>query len=71
VRHVKLRHDSNLPFQDNVLSDGRRLVRIEVPVTGYAAEEANKNLFLVDAEGRVVWRVAHHEKVTRDTRFPF
>jgi hypothetical protein len=69
VEPVKLNHDSNLPFEDVVLSDGRRLVRIKVPATGYAAEEANRNLFLVDAEGRVVWRVAYHECVHGDDPF--
>jgi hypothetical protein len=40
VGHVKLHQDSILPFDDIDLSDGRRLVRIEVPATGYAVEEA-------------------------------
>lgn len=58
---MKLNHDSKLPSDEHLLSDGRKLVRFKVFGDDYAAEEANRNVFLVDSKGSEVWRVEYHE----------
>lgn len=58
---MKLTHDSPLSSDELLLADGRKLIRLKVFGDTYAAEEANRNVFLVDSKGTEIWRVAYHE----------
>jgi hypothetical protein len=66
---MKLSLDSKLPFEEHVLSDGRKFIRFKVFGSDYAPEEANRNVFLVDAAGCEVWRIAWHECPHEDDPF--
>src|SRR4051812_10389911 len=58
---MKLSHDSKLPAEEHLLSNGKKLIRFKISGTDYAPEEANRNVFLLDLDGNELWRIANHE----------
>ena len=52
---------SKVPKKEYPLPDGTKLVQFEVPASGYPNEEVNRNIFLLDSAGEVIWRIAYHE----------
>ena len=66
---MKLGPDSKIPRQEHLLSDGTTLLRLEVPVKGYPNEEVNRNIFLLNPAGQIIWRVAYHECIHGDDPF--
>ena len=66
---MKLSPESKIPRREYPLSNGTRLLQLQVPAEGYPVEEVNRNVFLIDVEGKVIWRVAYHECVRGDDPF--
>jgi hypothetical protein len=62
---MKLTIDSNVSKKEHPLGNGSKLVLLDVlgMAAIYPVEEQNRNVFLLNPRGEVVWRVAYHEGI--------